>query len=567
MSAIYCFVVRRRVRRKGDNVLVDRDFIVRLQTLRVPLVRLPLNVVTPRIREHRPASRKYVHRHLGMMPAVLWTVLCVIVPVWVAPVPKTQVPIVLLILAYLVVLYAGSRITLIISAGEPVWLIFMFWCFTYIWIGLAMFAQDASGQNPYAISFASDSQQIASVIALAGMVAFDFGGRMHIHSQPRVSRAQRVLSRRRVIVLFVLTVIGVPLLLMANGSLGALFLTQGENTLIKAGTGNTQASTLIMASLIMMAPLVASASAIAILRTNPKLRRRPGWLVAAGIAILIALTGTNPVSSTRFMAGAVLLGLLFSFGITQIKLAFQVVSSSVLLALLLLFPYADAYRYKDSVLETHSLGYFLLSKEDYDTGAQMVAVVDYRSATGGTSGNQALGVLGFLIPRSYWPNKPGSTGSLIAEYLGLSHTNVSSPLWVEAYVDGGFIAVVAVFAGLGYILTRVSRTYLVGQDTLSYTRIVVPLIAAFSLIALRGSLVTAAGPLSVMLAIGWFVTRPERRLARLDSPTSPGVSTNTRQGPHARRFLDEQRSQRRATLSRDVNAGAVSAAVASRNRQ
>jgi len=265
-----------------------------------------------------------------------------------------------------------------------------------------------------------------------------------------------------------------------------------------------------MVSLIMMAPLVASACVIAILRTNPELRRRPGWMVAGGAIVLMALIATNPVSSTRFMSGAVLLGLLFSLGFAQRKRVFRAVSSSVLLALLLLFPYSDVYRYKDRALGAHSLADFLISKGDYDTGAQMVAVVDYRQSTGGTHGNQALGVLGFLIPRSYWPNKPGSTGSLIAEHLGLSHTNVSSPLWVEAYVDGGFIAVVIAFAALGYVMTRVSNAYTLNQDTLSFTRIIVPLIAAFSLIALRGSLITAIGPLTVMVVIGWFATQRER---------------------------------------------------------
>ena len=471
--------------------------------------------MTLRLREYRAAPGGQRRRSTGALLPFLWTVLCVVIPFWGAPARTSGVPTLLLVLSYLVILYAGSRIAFIISVGEPVWLPFMFWSFTYIWIGLAMFVQDLSAQNPYAVDFSSDSQEMASIIALSGMMAFDIGGRWwHMYPRAKFSRPPRVLDRRRVVLLVCLTLIGVPLLLMANGTLESLFLTQSENLLIQEGRGNSQASHLILVSLIMMAPLVASACVMAILRTNPGLRRKPGWLAAGGTSILIAVIATNPVSSTRFMAGAVLLGLLFSLGLAQRKRAFRVVSSGVFLALLLLFPYADAYRYRNGVVNAHSLAYFLTSKGDYDTGAQMVAVVDYRQATGGTHGNQVLGVLGFFIPRNYWPNKPGATGSLIAEHLGLSHTNVSSPLWVEAYVDGGFIAVVIAFAALGYVMTRVSRVYALDQDTLSYTRIIVPLFAAFSLIALRGSLVTAVGPLTVMLVIGWFVTRPGPRQSR-----------------------------------------------------
>jgi len=421
----------------------------------------------------------------------------------------------------MVVLYAGSRIAFVISVGEPAWLPFMFWSFTYIWIGLAMLTQDLAGQNPYGVAFSSDSQEMACAIALSGMIAFDIGGRWSIYPRARLSRPSRpsrVLDRRRVIVLICLTLIGVPLLLQVYGKLGSLFLTRSESSLIVEATGNSAASNLILASLIMMAPLVASACVIAILRCSPELRRRPGWLVAGGASILMALIATNPMSSPRFMAGAVSLGLLFSLGLIHGKRVFRAASSSVFLLLLLLFPYADAFRYKNFVPKARSLTDFFLSKGDYDTGAQMVAVVDYRQATGGTGGNQALGVLGFLIPRSYWPNKPGSTGSLIAEYLGLPYTNVSSPLWVEAYVDGGSIAVVIAFAALGYVMTRVSKVYALNQDTMSYSRIIVPLCAAFSLIALRGSLMTAVVPLMFMLVIGWFVTRREREpLVRLDS--------------------------------------------------
>ena len=468
------------------------------------------NCAEPQTSDYKVASNWQNNHSVSALLPFLWTILCVVIPFWIAPAQKMELPSLPFVLSYMVILYAGSRIALVISAGEPVWLPFMFWSFTYIWIGLAMFAQDLTGNNPYNVTFSPGSQELACVIALTGMIAFDVGGQLSEYPRARPSRLPRVVDRRRLIVLFVLTLIGVPLLLRFTGSLEVLFTSRAERSLVAKGIGNTKAVNAAVASLIMMAPLIASACFLAIFRTSPKRRRRPGWLVAGGLSILFALVATNPISSPRFMSGAIVLGLLFSLGLTQGKKAFRITSSSVFMGLLLLFPYSDLFRYKGTVLTAHPLIVFLTSKGDYDTAAQMVAVVDYRQATGGTNGNQILGVIGFFIPRSYWPSKPGATGDLIVGRIGYPYTNVSSPLWVEAYIDGGFIGVIIAFIALGYVMTRLSKVFVLNQNALSYSRIMIPLIAAYSLILLRGSLMTAVAPLTVMLAIGWFVTRRER---------------------------------------------------------
>lgn len=467
--------------------------------------------MTYKVSWRQTASKGAFKNQTNALSPFLWCILCIIAPAWITTTNEgeTNANALVLILAYLVILYAGTRISRIISLGNPDWLPFMFWSFTYIWVGLAMFAQDLTGQNPYNVTFSPDSQEMACVIALSGMIAFDVGALWSKSAVSGPSRLPREVSRKRLIVFILLTLVGVPLLLKYFGGVELLFTPRSQRSSALTELGNTKAVNGIILSLITMAPLVASACIIALLRTDATLRRKPAWLFAGGACILVALIVTNPVANARYISGSILLGLLFSIGLTQKRRVFRATSSLVFMALLLVFPYLDLFRYTFSAAKVQTLMYLLTVKGDYDSGAQMVAVSEFRQATGGTDGKQILGALGFFIPRSYWPDKPLGTGSLITEHLGVPLSNVSSPLWVEAYVDGGLIAVVVVFAALGYVMTRASHIYVLNQYPLSYVRIMVPLVAAYSLIVLRGSLLTAMGPLMLLLALGWLVTRRE----------------------------------------------------------
>lgn len=465
--------------------------------------------------EHLPESSRHGSTmSYGLFPLV-WGVLCVVVPAWVTPGGQPSPGSLAVGLTLSIVLYAGTRIALIIARGSPAWLPFMFWSFAYIWIGLAMYAQDLSGRNPYNVPLGADSQERACVMALVGMVCFDLGGTWSKGgwskgASVRTPSRPRIVSKRRTIVLVVATLVGVPFLVQISGGWALVFTTRAERDL--AGTDSTQAVGGIISSLIAMAPLVASASLLALLRSHSELRRRPAWLIAGGLCIALALSVTNPVSTARFISGTVLLGLLFSLGLTQRASSFRITSSFVFLTLLLVFPFADLYRYAGTALTLQPLSYLLTSKGDYDTAVQMVASIDFRETTGGTGGEQILGVLGFFIPRTYWADKPGATGALITDYLNYPYANVSSPLWVEAYVDGGYVALIAVFIALGYFMTRASDVYSRDQQTASIVRLMVPLVAAYSLIVMRGSLLSAFGPLVAMLVLGWLVThRPSFR--------------------------------------------------------
>ena len=108
--------------------------------------------------------------------------------------------------------------------------------------------------------------------------------------------------------------------------------------------------------------------------------------------------------------------------------------STDLYSLLVLFPYADRYRYAGQVAASRPLGDLFVSKLDYDSGrtdGERDQLCRY--SKGALANGDFLGVLAFFVPRALWTSKPGATGSeLLSEHVGFPQSNVSSPLWVEA---------------------------------------------------------------------------------------------------------------------------------------
>lgn len=480
------------------------------------------------------AARRVDPLGAGVLLPLMWTVLCVVVPLVFAPEVERGLDDGLVALAALAVLYPGTHLAAIIARGRPDWLPLMFWSFTYVWIGLALLTQALSGVNPYGVWFSPETRTAAIVMALVGMVAFDAGAFIARRRQVAPARPS-TLDRRRVGALLAAALIVVPLLIAATSGSESLFTTRYTRALMLAEQGSPTPVSGIVSAIVMMLPLVAAASGIHLLRLRPDLRRRPAWTVSTTATVLLALVVANPVANPRYVAGTVILGLAFSVGLAQRPGAFRLAAVAVLAALVVVFPYADLFRSASGEASRLPVTQLMTLKSDYDTGPQMMGVIEHRAATGGTGGRQAIGSLGFFVPRAYWSEKPGATGALVTEYLGVPYTNVSSPVWVEAYTDFGLAGVVLALGMAGFVMTRASRTYTAGAAVSARVAVLTPLIAAYSMLVLRGAMLTAIGPLVVLVALGWSVGRragtrasavPQQDLAGTSTLT-PGVARTT----------------------------------------
>lgn len=451
----------------------------------------------------------------------LWTILCVLLPLWIMfPIrPSGSADATTLLVQSLVPVYAGTRIVKLLIEGESKWLECIFWLFSYIWLGLAGLAQDASGENPYQVPLTSSAMFYASVITLVGMGCYDIGIQIGRRRSSGPSSSARQLDSNRVLLFLAFAPVATILLVQFTGGFSSLFAPRSARSADLAQSGllapGSQATGGILTALLISIPLVAAISSIFVMNSRPELRKQPLWIALAGINISLSLVVGNPVSNPRFWTGTIVLSILFSLWYPNTVRGIRTIGMLVLVGLLVVFPYADYFRYASGVhTEWQSLRSLMTSKGDYDAPLQIATAVEFRNATGGTGGHQILGVLGFFIPRSSWPDKPGGTGALLSSFVNFSQPNVSSPLWIEAYVDGGLLALILGFLVFGVLVSRLTPRDTCVSGVVGWLYPLVAIVAGYSLLILRGSLLTAVGPLSALVLLLWILTKREPQVLR-----------------------------------------------------
>lgn len=478
-----------------------------------------------------PSSHQYADaapsRGGFLIFSVAWCILCVALPYAFTDFKAIVFWSLPSLLQYAIVTYSGTHLALLLHSGRPRWFDSMFWAFSYIWLGIAGYAQLAAGDNPYNLHFTLQSYETASLITLVGMFCYDIGRMLGNRRAWGARRhSARVVDRRRTELLAVAALIITPIVVNTLGGWSALFTTRSQRVSDLASSGflapGDQASGASLLTIMYCLPLVSLLGLIRTLQQDRERRRQAPLVVLTFLLGILTILVANPISNPRYWSGTVLLGILFSLHWSSSRIGYRVVLVSALSALLIIFPYADYFRYALHPTSLEPMSELLVSKGDYDASVQMVAAVDFVNGTGGTHGRQILGVFGFFVPRSMWPEKPGATGTLLAQYTGSNQVNVSSPLWIEAFVDGGYLALIVAFSILGIIASWAqSRVRVAGTNGATWSLLLLPLLAAYSIIILRGSLLSSIGGLVVLVFLTWFITKPQTSSGRPVLPSSP----------------------------------------------
>jgi hypothetical protein len=415
-----------------------------------------------------------------------------------------------------VVVYAGLRLSVLAGRGEPRLISLTFWLFVYVWLGIAPMVQAHTG-FPWSGVYSVGDIGSAMVVVLLGLVAFDVGTRIPSHPG---FLARGLFSRRvvtgRALILGVLAVLVSCYLVVRLGGVRTFLASRYDvYQSIRFFAGSEFLDRLqLLASLLVVPPFVAAYLLWWLwLRRGSQLapQARIGLLVVLTSTVLVNLLVSNPVNSARYWVGTIALSLVFvtlrwragwSFGFWVVLLA---------AALLVVFPYADAFRNTVDVRNlAAAAGEPIASGGDYDAFQQLMNGRTYVDEHGYTFGRQLLGALTFWIPRQLWSGKPKPTGAFVAESVGYDFTNLSMPLWGEAYVDGGLLLVVLAFAGYGFVTQRLEGEFLRrGLDDERILSLLVPLLAAYQIILLRGALMSAVANLVPVLACLLLVTRAE----------------------------------------------------------
>lgn len=449
------------------------------------------------------------------------------------------------ILALLLTWYASARLAGHYHAGRPHLVQITFWAFVYLFLGLASFAQLTANLFPIPGQFFEEEIRVQALAGvLLGCLAFDVGRFVALSIRRHRIRERlehRVIDARRVWFLGVIGIVCTMGVVMTTGGLGTRFRSRqaAEEALfgvppwgVRIDQLDDKTLGLVKTSLTWL-PVFLGLILLLFLRQSAVARfgdRRPvrwvrnpatSWLL--GILILVNVVANNPIANPRIRFGGV------AFAITLVMMhverprrlrAFLV---ALLLLVLIVFPYADVFRYDvQQTIKIATLQDQLVESPDYAMFQQEMNGIVYVREHGFTKGRQTLGAALPFVPKSIWADQPEATGDLISRTDGI---NASSTLWTEANVEAGWPAIIVVFVLYGMLAMLADESYeRWSRSRPSIIGIAVPLFAAFQFFVLRGSLLPVVGDLAPIVVIVALCSRRARRPAAASGAEGGGTA-------------------------------------------
>ncbi|MFB9576475.1 hypothetical protein [Streptomyces yanii] len=409
--------------------------------------------------------------------------------------------------------YAGARLaTMILSTGRRL-LQGVFWMFVYIAMGVAPFAQAVIGQTPTPMVGPRSDLVTAISLILVGCAAFDLGAllasrrplrrRTAVRSGGGPATAHRI--RLRLLVLLAFAASGYYILKLGGP---AIFFTSRQEISATVAVSSVASPESNVGSAFLkgfgtVPALLALLFYTRRLVTSRRARRSPStvlvWLALAILNIIV----NNPISNARYWFLTVLVSLLFTAFPSSAAMYRSVLATGVVGALVL-FPYADRFRYDDAgyrPVQSSSV-FEPLATKDYDQTVMFANTISWVDTRDHTYGRQLAGSALFFVPRAVWSGKPEDTGVRVGQWMGMNMTNLSAPLWTEFWVDFGAPGMVGGLALIGYAAARTDRRYALavsrdGPGPGSVLAIAAPLIAGYTFILLRGPLLQSVGKLAI----------------------------------------------------------------------
>lgn len=333
-----------------------------------------------------------------------------------------------------------------------------FYAFVYVFMVVAAWAQMTASVFPLPGWYSESRYFDASVIVLLGVVSYEVGLRHSRALGPRLL-GSLVPDRKWPWWFIAGLVVLPPVLLVMFGLVDSLFSSRVDRTYAVASAISDSSSLSLLVDAAIRIPFLVLSIYFFFRRRGPSFTF---WM--ASIASLII---NNPISSPRYIFGfavVLFLGMIFFRARDKFRSHYAM---GLVLALLFIFPVLDAWRYdvgaSIKIDISDSIKYnSVASNGDYDAYQQLLNGIGYADKEGFSYGRQLLGAVLFWVPRSLWPDKPVSSGGLVASTLRYYNENLSMPLWGEFYLDFGYLGVVAGFFLFGGVVKSI-RT-LVGRD-------------------------------------------------------------------------------------------------------
>jgi hypothetical protein len=438
--------------------------------------------------------------------AVLLTVLVVVLPWGLARFDPTRLGELAIFLAYVITVYAALRLCQLYVTGEARIVELGFFVFVYLFMGLAPLAQLDAGRFPLRQEFEQSVQVEVLITTLVGLAGYQVG-QMAVRARVfgvriprRVEQAQA--SPARTWMLAAVGFVAVAVVTATSGGLGVRFSSRFEaeralfgdslDPTLRVDQAPDKALALVKGAFLSL-PVFFALLLLLYLQHCARRRGVRDRLVTGPAATLLLVglvvanvVANNPLSTSRMRVGIIAFALVCVLVPPDTVRRFRITLLAVVFLLIVVFPYADLFRYDVSV-EQQPIADELVDGPDYGMFNQDMNTVVYVDGEGHTGGEQLLGAIGSLVPRRIWADKPIATGDLVSR--SSDEINASSTLWSEGYIDGGRVGVLVVFVLWGG-LSRLLSTAYVTRDRRRpvFAGAVVPVFAGMQLFVVRGAL-------------------------------------------------------------------------------
>lgn len=434
------------------------------------------------------------------------------------------------------VVIASARLAWLVGKGDRRLFEMIFWVYTYAFMGLAPLAQIRQDHWPITVPRVDDTLiGIATLMVLLGLGAFLAGAgldgatslRRDKGAQKRADAngtgAQKfTISYQRAVLLATFAIL-IALYYLSNVGWFQFLLGRAEARAAYDAVWPVGSPGVVVLPCTYMALLVAF---IALVRCRQEAKaaslrgatilpsaRRGNLFLIVVVGLLLADV-MNPISTARYHTGTAIFGAATAFGLFATHRRFRVFTCSLIAAMLAIFPFTDAFRttLKASFKAANPVD--SLMSGDYDSFAQLMNGYLVGTREGIPVGKQFSGVLLFWLRRAWWEDKPVDTGVHIANVRGYGFTNLSAPLWIELYLNGGWVLLVVGMFALGYGLHRWDTRL---EAQIQVARIPGPvgcILPFYMLILLRGSLLQAAAFLFFIVTFSLFVAQRKKANTR-----------------------------------------------------
>lgn len=423
----------------------------------------------------------------------------------------TVQPSLLQALLWALLIYCAAAITHLVYVGSPRFVRLMFLCYVYTFLALAGAAQVQANYFPDGGTFPTGQLLTSVLIVWAGLIAAEVGyfssSRRH-NAGPRTGARRLLVTRTQLISIASLAVCLV--IVLRTGGFGVLFTSR--QAAINAAFGGSapsgsQASGATVAALRNLPVFVCFVALATLARSRAGGSARSRVSIPLAVALLaLNLIVNNPVGNARLWAATVLLATLVAIYPPRSARHFRVLATATIITMAVVFPYADRFRYtnQDAPTQHRSIQTQLISNGGYDSFQLITTGVDDVDRHGLLDGKQLLGDALFFVPRSTWHGKPMYTGAVLSADGNYVNPNLSAPLWIEGYVDFGWVGVLLYLGLFGWVAGRLDRRYIAAvrsPNGLVTHAAFIPMLAAYSVQLLRGPILPAMGPLVVLIVL------------------------------------------------------------------